>query len=63
MKKILIVVLVTVVKIFGADRILFGTDSPWTSPKVSIDFIKNLPLADVDKTKILGLNAQRLLKD
>ena len=54
---------VTVVKIFGADRILFGTDSPWTSPKVSIDFIKNLPLVDVDKTKILGLNAQRLLND
>ena len=49
------------VKIFGAEKILFGTDSPWTSPKTSIDFIKNLPLADADKAKILGLNAKQLL--
>ena len=53
----------TFAKIFGADRILFGTDSPWTSPKVSIEFIKNLPLADVDKDKILGLNAKKILND
>ena len=54
------------VKVFGAERILFGTDSPWTSPKSSIDFIKNLPLNESDKEKILekilGINAQRLLK-
>ena len=49
------------VKIFGAERILFGTDSPWTAARNSIDFIKNLPLSDVDKEKILGLNAQKLL--
>lgn len=50
------------VKIFGADRILFGTDSPWTSARTSIEFIKDLPLNDDDKNKILGRNAQRLLK-
>ena len=50
------------VKIFGAERILFGTDSPWTAARNSIDFIKNLPLSDVDKEKILGLNAQKLLR-
>ena len=50
------------VKIFGAEKILFGTDSPWTSQKTSIEFIKNLPLSDDDKDKILGGNAQRLLK-
>ena len=50
------------VKIFGAERILFGTDSPWTAARNSIDFIRNLPLSDVDKEKILGLNAQKLLR-
>ena len=49
------------VKVFGAEKILFGTDSPWTSPKESIDFIKKLPIANGDKQKILGLNAKKLL--
>ena len=49
------------VKIFGADRILFGTDSPWSSQKVSLEFVENLPLNDDDKNKILGLNAKKLL--
>ena len=51
----------TFVKVFGADRIIFGTDSPWSSQKTSLDFIKNLPLVDADKNKILGLNAKKLL--
>ena len=50
------------VKIFGAEKILFGTDSPWTEQKISLDFIKNLPLAEDDKNKILGLNAKKLLE-
>lgn len=50
------------VKIFGAEKILFGTDSPWSSAETSIEFIENLPLSEDDKAKILGLNAQRLLK-
>ena len=49
-------------KIFGADKILFGTDSPWSSPASSIDFIKNLPISDVEKKKILGTNAEKILK-
>ena len=51
----------TFVKVFGADRILFGTDSPWSSQKTSLDFINALPLSDADKNKILGLNARGLL--
>lgn len=50
------------VKAFGAEKILFGTDSPWSSQKESIDFIKNLPLTDAEKNKILGTNAEKLLK-
>ena len=49
------------VKTFGADRILFGTDSPWTSAKISIDFIKNLPITDAEKNLILGENAKKLI--
>ncbi|MBR1860879.1 MAG: amidohydrolase family protein [Lachnospiraceae bacterium] len=49
------------VQIFGLDRILFGTDSPWSDQKKSMDFIKNLPLSDKEKNMILGENAKNLL--
>ena len=49
-------------KIFGAEKILFGTDSPWSSPVESIDFIKNLPISDVEKNKILGGNSEKILQ-
>ena len=48
-------------KIFGADRILFGTDSPWMPPNMPLDFINALPIDDDDKKKIFGLNAAKLL--
>jgi len=51
----------TFVEVFGADRILFGTDSPWSSQRDSLEFIRALPLAVADKNKILGDNAKRLL--
>lgn len=46
---------------FGADRILFGTDSPWSAQSESKKFIEGLPLDDDDRSKILGGNAQKLL--
>lgn len=50
------------VKSFGVERILFGTDSPWSDQKESIDWIQALPLSGEEKAAILGGNAQRLLK-
>ena len=47
--------------ILGADRIIFGTDSPWSSQSESIKFIEQLPIIMEDKDKILGGNAIKLL--
>lgn len=49
------------VKAFGAEKILFGTDSPWSDQKISIEFINRLPIDERDREKILGGNAQKLL--
>lgn len=49
-------------KIFGADKILFGTDSPWDSQGTTIDFINALPIDDADKNKIFSGNAKKLLR-
>ena len=48
-------------KAFGADRIIFGTDTPWSDQKRSLEFINQLPLSVDDKNKILGGNAAQLL--
>ncbi|MCH5197388.1 MAG: amidohydrolase family protein [Oscillospiraceae bacterium] len=49
------------IKIFGANRVLFGTDSPWTSQKSSLEDFLSLPLSEEEKEKILYKNAERLL--
>lgn len=45
----------------GADKILFGTDSPWCGQKETIETIKALPISQEDKELILGGNAARML--
>ena len=50
------------VRAFGSDRVLFGTDSPWDDQKVALEAIRVLDLTDEEKEKILGGNAQRILK-
>ena len=50
------------VKTFGAQRILFGTDSPWSDQKDSVAWIQSLPLTHEDKDAILGENARNLLQ-
>ncbi len=53
---------VNIIKKHGSDKILFGTDSPWTDQKKSIEDIKALPISEEDKENILGSNAIRLLQ-
>ena len=45
----------------GADKIMFGTDSPWGGQKESLDLIRALPLPQDQLDAILGGNAQKLL--
>ena len=49
------------VRLFGAERILFGTDSPWSDRKREVEAIRALPLTNREKALILGENAARLL--
>ena len=49
------------VRTIGAKRILFGTDSPWSGQRESLDAIQNLPLSDEEKELILGKNAENIL--
>ena len=50
------------IRLFGADHILFGTDSPWSEQTASVQKIRALPLPDADMRAILGGNAEKLLK-
>lgn len=45
----------------GADKVLFATDSPWTSQKRSVEIFETLDLSEEEKTMVLGENAARLL--
>lgn len=50
------------VKVFGEDRILFATDSPWSGQKETLCAFNDLPLNEEQQYKILGGNARRLLQ-
>jgi predicted TIM-barrel fold metal-dependent hydrolase len=49
------------IKRHGADKILFGTDSPWSRQAEDISLIRSLKLAGEDIDLILGNNARKLL--
>ncbi len=49
------------IKIFGSNRLLFGSDSPWTDQGKSIKFLKDLLLDKKDFENIVGRNAMKLL--
>lgn len=50
-----------IIRTFGYERFLFGTDSPWSGQKESLERFRALPLSEEEKSAILGGNAQRLL--
>ena len=52
---------VKVVHAFGADRVLFGTDSPWASQGDTLREIDSLPLTQAEKTDIFCNNSATLL--
>lgn len=49
------------IRLFGADHILFGTDSPWDDQAAQLQKIRALPLSEEEIELICGGNAQRLL--
>lgn len=52
---------VRMVRNHGAERILFGTDSPWYDQKSALRDINNTELTDDEKKLILGENAKKLI--
>ena len=54
---------VSLLRAFGSQRILFGTDSPWDDMQKSVERIRDLPLTEDEKAAIFSGNALRLLGD
>ena len=52
---------IRMVRSFGKERILYGSDSPWVSQNKGRDRILEVPLTPEEHAAILGGNAQRLL--
>ncbi len=52
---------VDLVRAHGSDRILFGTDSPWSDQKSCVDWIENTALTGEEKEQIFSGNARRIL--
>ena len=46
---------------YGTDRVVFGSDSPWAKQKKSVEFVKNCGLDEEELLQIFEENAVRLL--
>ncbi|OGV39622.1 MAG: hypothetical protein A2020_02850 [Lentisphaerae bacterium GWF2_45_14] len=53
--------LMRMIKTHGADRIIFGTDSPWREQKEEVRKVNALPLSGKEKSLIFFENAAKLL--
>lgn len=54
--------LMRLIRKHGCDRIVFGTDSPWTQQKQQADYLRSLPLTEEEKEQILWKNAAGFLQ-
>ncbi|MHB1484979.1 MAG: amidohydrolase family protein [Saccharofermentanales bacterium] len=52
---------IRIVRNHGVEKILFASDSPWSSAEKEIIHINELPLTESEKSAILSDNARRLL--
>jgi len=52
---------VRIVRAFGSQRVLFGTDSPWENQTTALEKLNHLPLNEAEKQNILCENARKLL--
>ena len=50
-----------IVRAFGSERVLFGTDSPWADQQKSVADILALDLTEKEKENILWRNAKKIL--
>ncbi len=50
-----------IVRTIGADHVLFGTDSPWSDQKESVDLLRQSGLNEQELSLVLYGNAQKLL--
>lgn len=46
----------------GVDRVLFGSDLPMRDPRQQLGWVVYSRLAEEDKAKVLGLNAERIIR-
>lgn len=53
---------VHLVRAHGAERIVFGTDSPWSDQKESVDWIRQTDLTEDEKEKIFAGNMRKILE-
>ena len=51
---------VEIIRRYGADRVLFGTDYPMWSPIKELDRFMNLPLTDEERRMILSENVRKV---
>jgi len=51
-----------IVHAVGAQRIVFGSDTPWSDPGAYVRFVERAPLSDEERELIFCGNAKRILK-